>query len=214
MEQYLNVGTEQSPAFDGGTLLEFGPAGSKDPIDVGYRATVAVTDWDHNGVQDLLLGAYDGKFHLYLNTGTNAAPDFLEETILEGPGGPLIAPSWRSSPVVMDLDGDGRKDLLAGNTDGQILLYRNQGTDNTPSFSAYHDVTADGVAIDLPGSPRSRPSVADWTGDGLPDLLVGAGDGKVHLFQSVPEPASFVLLATAGIGVLSWHIRRRGRHRA
>jgi hypothetical protein len=32
---------------------------------------------------------------------------------------------------------------------------------------------------------RSRPFVADWTGDGLPDVLIGAGEGKAHLFQNV-----------------------------
>ncbi len=120
------------------------------------------------------------------------------------------SPAGRSSPALMDLDGDGRKDLLVGNTNGAILLYPNQGSDAAPSFSTYEYVTADGVEIDLPGTPRSRPCITDWTGDGLPDLLVGAGDGRVHLFQSVPEPASLPLLASAGI-VLLW--TRRNGHR-
>ena len=45
------------------------------------------------------------------------------------------------------------------------------------------EVEADGVPIDLPGIPRSRPYVCDWTGDGSLDLLVGAGDGIVRLYQ-------------------------------
>jgi hypothetical protein len=48
-------------------------------------------------------------------------------------------------------------------------------------------VESDGVPIDLAGSVRSRPSVCFWTGDGYPDVLIGAGDGKVHLFQGIPE---------------------------
>ena len=111
----------------------------------------------------------------------------------------------------MDLDGDGRKDLLVGNTNGAILLYPNRESDAAPGFSTYDDVTADGVPLDLPGVPRSRPFITDWTGDGLPDLLVGAGDGRVHLFQSVPEPVSLSLLAVAGI-VLLWSKRKRGNH--
>ena len=54
--------------------------------------------------------------------------------------------------------------------------------------------------------PRSRPFITDWTDDGLPDLLVGAGDGKIHLFQGIPEPASLSLLAIAGV-VLLWSQR-------
>jgi hypothetical protein len=28
--------------------------------------------------------------------------------------------------------------------------------------------------------------VCDWTGDGYLDVLIGAGDGKVHLYQTIP----------------------------
>ena len=77
---------------------------------------------------------------------------------------------------------DGRKDLLRGNTNGQLLFYRNVGTDAAPSFSGYSDVEADEVPIDLPGTPRSRPFVCNWTDDDLPDVLIGASDGLVHLY--------------------------------
>ncbi len=93
-------------------------------------------------------------------------------------------PSARSSPVVLDLNGDGKKDLLTGNTEGELLLYINVGTDAEPKFSGYLRVESDGVRINLAGTPRSRPFVCDWTGDGYLDVLVGAGDGKVHLYQS------------------------------
>lgn len=209
VQLFRNVGTDTAPIFNGGVLLEAGPAGVKSPINVGYRATIALTDWDNDGARDLALGALDGKVRVYLNAGTNTEPDFLDATIVQDLVGDLLVPSGRSSPALMDLDGDGRKDLLVGNTSGAILLYANRGSDTTPDFSTYEHVTADGVEIDLPGSPRSRPYITDWTDDGLPDLLVGAGDGRVHLFQGVPEPASLLLLASAGI-VLLWSRRNRG----
>ena len=33
--------------------------------------------------------------------------------------------------------------------------------------------------------------MADWTGDGVPDALIGASDGKVHLFQGVRLPGDY-----------------------
>ena len=177
----------------------------------GPRSLVDLKRGINDGARDLVLGALDGRrIYLYLNQETNAEPDFLGETIVQDSAGDLLVSSGRSSPALMDFDGDGRVDLLVGNTNGEILLYPNEGSDATPSFSTYDRVTANGVEIDLPGMPRSRPFITDWTNDGLPDLLVGAGDGRIHLFQSVPEPASLSLMAVAGI-VLLWSERIRGR---
>jgi len=98
----------------------------------------------------------------------------------------------------MDLDGDGKKDLLTGNTDGQILFYKNDGLDSLPDFTGYVLVQSDGKPIDLAGTPRSRPFVCTWTGDGhfgpkdgYWDLLVGSGDGRIRLYRGIPKPGDF-----------------------
>ena len=148
----------------------------------------------------------DGKIHLFINEGTNADPDFLAETFAQENSLDLFVPSSRSSPAILDLDGDGKKDLLTGNTNGQLLLYGNVGTDSDPLFSGYSLVDSDGVPIDLAGTPRSRPFVCDWTGDGYLDVLIGAGDGKVHLYQGIPEPTTLCLF---GLGVLALLRKRR-----
>jgi hypothetical protein len=85
----------------------------------------------------------------------------------------------------MDLDGDGNKDLLTGNTDGQLLFYANVGTDAEPAFDDYSIVTANGTAIDISPAQYSRPSVCDWNADAYLDILLGSSDGKVRLYQGV-----------------------------
>ncbi len=77
--------------------------------------------------------------------------------IVQENGRDLMVPGTRSSPVVMDFDGDGRKDLLTGSTDGTILLYKNTGTDSLPVFSGYSLVRSTSQPIDLPSNQRSRP---------------------------------------------------------
>jgi hypothetical protein len=147
---------------------------------------------------DIISGGMDGRIHIYLNCDctdgippsfnfSTPAGDFATEDGIE-----LIVPTNRSSPEIFDLDGDGKKDLLTGNSEGQILFYKNVGTDDKPSFSGHSLLKSNGVAIDLPGMPRSRPAVCYWTGDGnfgtidnLPDLLVGSGDGKVRLYRGI-----------------------------
>jgi len=191
---FLNIGTDESPAFDGGAFLQVGQPGSKTNIDVGSRATPCLVDWNSDGRKDLVVGAYDARIHIFINEGTDTEPDFLVETFAQADGSDLVVPGKRASPVVIDIDNDGRKDILAGNTDGQLLFYCNVGTDAEPIFSDYTLVESNGVPIDLPGSPRSRPFLCYWSGDGrfgpidaYPDVLIGAGDGKVHLYQGIPE---------------------------
>lgn len=197
---FLNTGSDAAPLFGAGVLLEVGPAGGKAPIDVGIRATPLFLDWDGDGRRDLVVGAYDGRIHLFLNSGTDTAPDFLAESFAQSGLGDLVVDSVRSSPVVMDLDEDGRKDLISGNTEGQVLFFRNTGSDTAPVFAAAEPVEAAGLAIDFSGVPRSRPFICDWTGDGYLDLLVGIGDGRVHLFQgSATAVASLPPAARLGL---------------
>jgi len=185
---FLNVGTDQEPVFDAGTFLQYGLPGEKVDFSTVYRATPTVVDWNNDGRRDLVAGARFGEIYLLLNYGTDTEQDFRFKMKLQANGAELDVPGDRSSPVVTDLDGDGKKDLLVGNTNGQLLFYTNTGIDEDPNFAGFEFVEADGLGIDLPGSPRSRPFVCDWTGDGYPDVLIGAGDGRIHLYQSIPQP--------------------------
>lgn len=185
---FLNIGTDQNPTFDAGTFLQVGPPGSKANIDVGDRATPSAVDWNSDGKKDFVVGALlDGKIRVFINEGTDTAPDFLAESYALENGSSLVVPGSRSSPDVLDLDGDGKKDILTGNTNGQLFFYSNTGSDAEPNFAGYESVESDGVPI-YKALSRSRPFVCDWTGDGYPDVLIGAGDSKVHLYQSIPQP--------------------------
>jgi len=195
---FVNIGTDAAPVFGAGIFLQ---AGGVD-IDVGERATFNVVDYNNDGMKDMVTGGLDGLVRVFLNEGADAAPIFSGSTTL-----PLVVPDARASVVIAELDGDGRKDLLVGNTTGYILLYSNQGTDAAPAFSTYTAVTSCGVPIHLPNDPRTRPSIGDYNGDGIWDLIVGDVTGKVYVYQGLPEPGTMLLLAAGGVGVLR-HRRR------
>ncbi len=187
---FINIGTDADPTFDGGTLLAVGSPATT--LDLGSRATPSLVDWDSDMRIDVVAGGLDGYIHVYTNCGCAGGlpPSFLTVSSVLGDlavenGSSLYVPSGRSSPVIMDLDGDGMKDILTGNTNGELLFYSNVGTDAAPLFNGYVAIEADGVKIDLAGTPRSRPDVCDWTGDGYWDVLIGSADGLVRLYQSV-----------------------------
>jgi len=204
---FKNIGTDAAPTFDGGTLLQAGPAGSKTNISVGGRATCSEVDWNNDGRVDLLAGGASGYVYVYVNQGTNAAPDFATGLTVQSAGSALKV-SARSSPVFADLDRDGLNDLLTGDMDGKLWFYKNTGSPSTPAFAAGTSVlNSTGNPFDLPSASRSRPFVCDWEGDGRLDILVGYGDGKVRLYAVTPEPATLgMIMALAGAGALA---RRR-----
>lgn len=189
---FLNTGTDSEPVFESGQLIAAGPAGV--PLDVGTRATPTFVDWNNDNLKDLVIGEVYGRILVYLNCGCNGGgpPSFCHADSsgisVQEDGLDMVVLPGRSSPVIMDLDGDGKKDILTGSKEGQLLFYSNVGTDEAPTFSGFSLVTANGAPIDLPSEARSRPFICDWTGDGYPDVLMGYGDGRVHLYQSVGQP--------------------------
>lgn len=52
-----------------------------------------------------------------------------------------------SGPQLMDLDGDGKTDLLVGDFAGHIHFYRNTGTNETPVYAVGAPLEADGKPI-------------------------------------------------------------------
>ena len=187
---FTNTGTDGAPVFDAGPYLQVGQPGAKADINVGGRATPTPVDFNGDGRKDLVLGAIDGKVRVYINEGTDGTPDFRTVQYAQDNGADLAVPTGRSVPCLLDLDGDGKKDLLTGNTEGQLLFYHNVGTDQAPAFSGYVYVESSGIPIDLAGSARSRPFVCDWAFDLTPDVLIGSGDGLVRLYEGEDSSSS------------------------
>ncbi|HUG52911.1 MAG TPA: VCBS repeat-containing protein, partial [Vicinamibacteria bacterium] len=201
---FRNVGTRSTPVLEGGRLLAFFEY-------MDAKAGVEVADFDGDGRLDFVVGRYWERTHhaeqprvfgrLYRNVGTSSAPRFEPRDALSGaPYTERFQPAdaLRQNGVrAVDWDEDGRMDLLAGDTDGFVWLFRNTTDARAPVFAPPSRLSAGGRPLRVYGEETearaagyARVDVADWNEDGAKDLLVADGRGWLWLFLNRGSNAS------------------------
>lgn len=139
---------------------------------------------------DLLVGG-ESAVYTYDCEGLTGGgiPVYSEPDLILQENSPLYGGSL-TVPNVVDWDGDGVLDIVAGNSEGRLLFFRNNGTDRLPDFAMGEEIYADGKPICIrPGyrivqGPLEGawgylcPTVFDWNGDGLPDIILSGSVNK------------------------------------
>jgi len=152
-----------------------------DTIDVGNNSHPAVADWDRDGKKDLLLGSEEGYIRYYRNLATDTWPGFANYTYIQSSGSPIYI--YRVNPYVVDLDQDGRRDLVCGADDGYLHYFHNIGSDTNPTFNREETLqTTYGTYIQPSGEIGSRTGFCDWNNDGVIDFLLSGYDGRIELY--------------------------------
>jgi hypothetical protein len=166
---YLNKGTDAAPFFSGYDNLSYS---SGTAFDCGLNAIPAIVDWNKDGKMDVLCGDDEGRIVLLINTGTISNPVFSSssQSFIQN-GGLNLDAGTHASPAVVDWNRDGKKDIIVGNGDGNLLYFENKGSDQSPVFNGLTMLSAGGTTIDV--KYNARPDVKDWNGDGVMDILCG-----------------------------------------
>ncbi|MEW6620422.1 MAG: hypothetical protein AB1422_13980 [bacterium] len=198
---FINSKTDDSPLFKPGTKATTG-TGTNQPLKVTGDATPIITDWNNDGLMDLLVGDNYGYLNLFLNSGTNQKPVFPQSPQRIKADGTDITVTQNAKPFVIDFDEINGKDLVIGNKDGYLNVYLNIGNDANPIFTndqSYHfQIQANAQPLQVSG--YAAPIVMNWNNDNILDLIVGEEDGYINLYTGSRENSAPVVLCDTPVG--------------
>lgn len=177
---FRNTGTLEDPEFTFITddWLNLSQAG------YNLRIVPAFADLTGDGLEDMILGAENGRVHYYVRTGPGANDFQLEESNLQDADGTEINVMSFSTPELFDLNNDGLTDLIIGPRFGGIRYYENVGTAAAPSFEL---VTANLGDVDL-GTQMSPEAYAVPRFVRVNDtthLFVGSRAGTIYYYTEI-----------------------------
>ncbi|WP_441414672.1 CAP domain-containing protein [Arthrobacter sp. 2MCAF14] len=166
------------PALGNGT---FGPARTVGSGFAGAKE-VMTTDWDRDGVIDVLVQMLDGRLLLYPGAVSGG---FKAPVTLGGSG-------WQSMTMAVGIwCGNNRlPQILATDSSGALYLYRNLG------LTALVGRTQVGSGVSA-----IRLSVVDYDADGFQDLLAMEANGNLRLYRgsglTAPRAEAHLVVGTA-----------------
>lgn len=195
---YENAGTRKAPAFKAPRQL----ANSNGDIRFHIEMIVPVpTDFDGDGLTDLIVSDEDGTVSFVRNTGrVKARMPVFESPVKFLQKADLVKFGALCTPCSIDWNGDGRMDIISGNSAGEIAYIENLSDGEIPTWAGPKLIRAGGkpfrVMAGYNGSIQGPAelkwgytvlSVTDWDGDGLMDIVYNSIWGKVEWLRNLGE---------------------------
>lgn len=173
---FRNTGTATQPGF---TLI------SDDWLNLSslsqYGLFPAFGDLDNDNDSDMLLGNANGTLIYYMNTAGAGNPSSFTLSSVQYQG---IDIGNNSTPQIIDVNRDGKNDLIVGERSGILNYFENIGTASVPVFTNWV-ANFGGVNVLGPLSIAgySQPLLFDDAGSYK--LLVGSESGTIFFYENI-----------------------------
>jgi hypothetical protein len=173
---YKNTGSAAVPSF---TLMtrDFANIHANYPTLIGMALTFG--DIDGDGDKDMMIGGYDGKLS-YFEKQPGPDDNFVFITSNYG----LIDVGNYSTPQLVDVDNDGKLDLIIGEQSGNLNYYHNDGTTTVPQFNLVSNLFG-GVSVNQIGFSTGYSVPFLYTDNTAHVLLVGSERGWLNRYDNI-----------------------------
>lgn len=136
-------------------------------------------DLDGDGDKDMLVGDFTGKLHFFRKDAGPADNFVLATANYQG-----IDVGNNAAPQLIDVDRDGKVDLLIGEQSGNVNYYRNTSATSTAAFTLVTN-NFGGIDVQAPSfiTGYSVPCMYDNNGSYV--LLVGSERGYIYRYDNI-----------------------------
>ncbi|MBL0328558.1 MAG: T9SS type A sorting domain-containing protein [Bacteroidetes bacterium] len=181
--QYKNIGTATHPEFD---LITLNYMNLSSLNILNMIPTFGDLDGDTDA--DMIIGGFDGKLHYFENTASiGATANFtLVAANFKNSNNRVIDVGDCAAPQIVDVDGDGKNDLIVGARNGKLAYYNHIGT-GTTSIPAMDSVSHfwGNVKVNRPGYFIGYSYPFLFKQGGVSKLMVGAESGYLQIYDSI-----------------------------
>jgi hypothetical protein len=209
---YRNIGAQTKPELAASQPIEVEWEGAPPELAYGWlrphgkelltqwRTTPVAIDWNRDGLVDLIMLDHEGYLAFFERVekegerillpprrafhGLNLSVTDSRHGVVDASPGPLqlnqgiAGRSGRRKLCIVDWDGDGKLDILVNSSSANLLRQVDEREGNW-----YFEDTGPLVSQSIEGHTTS-PTVVDFDGNGIPDYLGGAEDGRFYYFRN------------------------------
>lgn len=181
--QFKNIGTPTQPKFD----LITRDYNNLSSLGITNMAP-AFGDLDGDGDSDMIIGAVDGRLHYFRNIAASGgtANFVLAQANFKNSANRVIDVGDAATPQIVDVDSDGKNDIVVGARNGKLAYFRHSGTGTAPipvmdSVSYFWGQ----LKVNMPGyfTGYSHPFV--FKDGGQTKLICGAESGYLRIYDHI-----------------------------
>lgn len=190
---YKNTGTATQPAFnlEDDDFLNISSLGLTD-------IAPTVGDMDNDGDLDLLIGTSDGRVAYWENTATTGnAPNLIYKGYLKDNNENEISIGSNATPALVDLNRDGKTDLIIGERNGNLNFYKGTSTHAVQLAFVTDSLGKILIKTNNFAIGYTQPTIADINKDGKYDLVLGTNTNGLLFYDNIEDKLNGIFIASS-----------------